>query len=112
MVADQARERDPALELGVEGVARIVVKIHNGDEKTLYRKTIPIRGKLRLWLIAAHKVLSTIASAAENYGKHATKAIVEIEGVEPNSAFNMFRLWVRKYSPLPVELYLVEKKPI
>lgn len=107
----QAGEGNHRLEFGVAGVPKILVKIYNGDGKVLRRKTIPIRGRLKIWLFAAHKTLQFISAAREAYGEHARQAVVELEGVAQDDAFEYYKAWVRKYSPIPVSVYIIEKRP-
>ncbi|WP_197272688.1 hypothetical protein [Pyrodictium delaneyi] len=110
MAALPPREGDN-LELGVTGMPKIIVKIYNGDGKTLRRKTIAIRGRLKIWLFAAHRTLQFISASKEVYGDHAKRAEVELEGIARDEAFQLYKNWVKAYSPIPVEIYLVEKKP-
>ncbi|HID40731.1 MAG TPA: hypothetical protein EYP33_01080, partial [Pyrodictium sp.] len=74
-------------------MVKIVVKVYNGDGKVLRRKTIPVRGRLKIWLFAAHKTLQYISAVREVYGSHAHRAEVELEGIARDEAFEYYKTW-------------------
>ncbi len=89
--------------------ACIRVRVLNHD-KTIMRKTIPIRGAFKLQLLAAGKVLSLL-SAFKELEEEASSAVIELDGVEPSSAKQFVNL-VKRYAPLPVTVVFVERKEV
>ena len=84
----------------IHGMARIVVKLRNSDDKILAKRTIQVRGKFRFQLIAAAKVLQIISGYREVYGEHIKRATIELINI---SDCDVFVSLVKKYSPVPIE---------
>ena len=86
---------------------RIITRVFNG-EKLLGRKTIYVRGSFRFQVLAAAKVLSIISGYKDVFNE-ASRATVELDGVDP-SDIGIFRAFVKNYSPIPVDIIIIERK--
>jgi len=111
MDSNQTRKIYP-LEFMVGKMGHIEIRVYAATGRLLKKRTLRIAGKLRLWLIAAHKTLQVIYTAKEESNGYAARAEVTLYGVEKDDAFSLFSSWVRKFSPLETRVYIVEKKPI
>ena len=103
------REQSSISERMTDNSIRILV--FNSNNYPLKKKTIRVRGLLRLELNAAAKVLAFLSDVVEELGKIPLRARVELVNIRDSGLFSKL---VKTYSPIPIEIiyYKEEEKVV